>query len=105
MEKNIEILLSKENLASSELSMLMELRKEGKAHFTLIDVREPEEIESGYIKGADMFCPTSAFMDHLPQLQSQKEDNLIFYCRSGNRTTQVKTFLKRSRVSTPLPIW
>ena len=53
----------------------------------LIDVRTPEEYETGFIDNAqniNYFSPT--FVDEIQQLDKQKP--VILYCRSGNRSSK-----------------
>jgi len=54
----------------------------------ILDVRTPEEIEEGIIKGAmhiDIYTG-QAFVDELQKLDKSK--NYYVYCRSGNRSGQ-----------------
>lgn len=58
------------------------------ANAVVLDVRTPEEVEQGYIPGAqnlDIYLG-QAFMDELHKLDKSK--NYYVYCRSGNRSGQ-----------------
>jgi rhodanese-related sulfurtransferase/rubrerythrin len=51
--------------------------------YMLVDVREPVEYETGHIPGA-LLMPLGEVELHLDELDPGRE--LIFYCRSGNRS-------------------
>ncbi|MDI3256962.1 MAG: rhodanese-like domain-containing protein [Kyrpidia sp.] len=62
-------------------------------HVRLIDVREPEEYYgSGHIPGAELIP-----MGEIPAALSRipKHEEVVFVCRSGNRSGQVCLFLSR----------
>lgn len=54
----------------------------------VIDVRTPEEVSEGYIKGAKQFIDYNAdgFKEKIEALD--KEKTYIVYCRSGGRSTR-----------------
>ncbi len=62
--------------------------------FTLLDVREAHEREQFNIGGA--FIPLGALMSRMGELEDHKEDEVIVYCRSGNRSGLAKEFLERA---------
>lgn len=56
--------------------------------YTVIDIRTPREYEAGHVKGAiniDFYKKT-----FLSKMDKYKNKPFVFYCRSGNRTTQAK---------------
>lgn len=59
----------------------------------LIDVRTPQEYESGYVSGA-LNIPVdqieTAILDAVPE----KADVIVLYCRSGNRSDQAAKILE-----------
>jgi len=62
--------------------------------YTVIDVREPEEYNSGHVKGAinvtaDELLNGSAKVVNLP-----KDTGIIVYCRTGNRSNIALNILK-----------
>jgi phage shock protein E len=64
-------------------------------HF-LLDVRTPEEFASGHIEGA-VNIPVEilgSYLDEVPQDQP-----VVLYCRSGNRSDQAASILRRSGYS------
>lgn len=60
------------------------------AAIVIIDVRTPEEYANGHIEGA-ILIPVSAIADRLDELST--EDDLLIYCRTGNRSTQAVNIL------------
>ncbi|RAP76176.1 rhodanese-like domain-containing protein [Paenibacillus montanisoli] len=58
---------------------------------SLIDVREPDEWESGHIKEA-VSIPMSVFVQHLGEL-NQFEEPIYLICRSGSRSGRVGDYL------------
>jgi rhodanese-related sulfurtransferase len=70
----------------------------GKAVF--IDVREEGEVKDGMIKGA-LWVPLSKIeQDQKAQItkiqEATKGKEIFIYCRSGNRSSKVKTYLEES---------
>ncbi|WP_067933668.1 rhodanese-like domain-containing protein [Alicyclobacillus kakegawensis] len=62
----------------------------------VIDVRTPEEYESGHIPGVPLH-PMQEVTDWMEQLDPA--DEYIFVCRSGNRSQRVAEFLKANGFS------
>ncbi len=60
--------------------------------FVLIDVREPWENEAFNIGG--QLIPVGDLMNQLWELEDHKADELIVYCRSGNRSGMAKALLE-----------
>ena len=56
----------------------------------IVDVRTPEEFADGHIEGA-IVIPVSELADRLDELTP--EDDLLIYCRTGNRSTTAMTIL------------
>jgi rhodanese-related sulfurtransferase len=54
----------------------------------LLDVRENNEIDSGMINDA-IHIPLSTLDKRLPELDKYKNDTVLVYCRSGNRSGSV----------------
>lgn len=66
---------------------------QGNANFELIDVRTPDEYQSGKIAGAiDIDFYASDFQQQLSQLDRGKQ--YVIYCHSGNRSGQALTIMK-----------
>lgn len=87
----LQILLENDEITSEELMRLLEARDDDSVEFLLIDVREDMEYNMGRIKGVDMLKPTSSFGEWANELLSEIEDKIvIFTCRSGNRSGQVR---------------
>jgi rhodanese-related sulfurtransferase len=57
----------------------------------IIDVREEHENEEFNIGG--QLIPLGTLPDHISELDNLKEEEVIVYCRSGNRSGQAKMFM------------
>jgi rhodanese-related sulfurtransferase len=62
----------------------------------LVDVREPGEFASGSVKGA-VNIPLGTIPTQLSQFKSK--ENIVVFCRSGNRSGQAKQFLEQSGIA------
>ncbi|UCZ52013.1 rhodanese-like domain-containing protein [Bacillus shivajii] len=71
-----------------ELKKVLEEKNE---NTVVIDVREPDEYESGHIPGVPLMP-----MHTVPSLIEgfNKDKEYVFICRSGNRSQNVSMFLK-----------
>ena len=98
---SLENLLKQNNLSSQDLQELLKARDEGKISFKLIDIREPFEHEEAHIVGTDELLPTSRFQEWANKLLERKDENMIIYCRTGNRTGQVQAILRQNGLSLP----
>lgn len=76
-----------------------ELRQRQKAMETLniIDVREVWEHQEYNIGGLNM--PLGTVPTRLGELESMKEQEIIVYCRTGNRSGKIKKFLQQQGFS------
>ena len=59
----------------------------------IVDVRTPQEQESGIIDGA-LCIDTNEVFERLSEFGSDKEREIILYCKSGGRSGAVGEFLK-----------
>ena len=100
VKENLDILVKKEQLTSDDLKTLLDAREKGLVNFSLIDVREPFEFQMANIKGTDELLPTSSFYDWINKIQDRKDENIILYCRTGNRSYQVQQILKQQGFKT-----
>jgi rhodanese-related sulfurtransferase len=66
------------------------------AEHLLIDVRTPEEFESGHIPGA-INIPVQVIDQYLDQIP--QDEPIVLYCRSGNRSSQAFDILSNSGYS------
>ncbi|OQX72999.1 MAG: hypothetical protein B6D59_06850 [Campylobacteraceae bacterium 4484_4] len=94
-KEELEEMLRHEDMDSGELEALLKAREEGKIDFVLIDVREVFEYTDRSIKGTDLLLPTSRIQGYLEKFEELKERPVVLYCRTGNRTWQVMSALKR----------
>ncbi len=88
-------MLQNEQISSKILETLLKAREEKIIDFKLIDIREIYEYTDASIKGTDILLPTSAMHLHMNLLEEQKNEHIILYCRTGNRTGHVMMILKR----------
>ena len=95
MMELVHNVLQNSDISSAELKYLLECRAKGKVDFMLIDIREMFEYTSASIKGCDLLLPTSTIHTCMEELQKHKNDFIILYCRTGNRTAQMLQILKR----------
>ncbi len=94
-KEQAEVLLKEEQLDGDELEALIEAKKLGMIHFTLVDTREFMEFQMGHIVGTDTLVPTSQFYNKVEEeLAGKKDEAIIVYCHSGSRSFQVQHAMK-----------
>jgi len=93
--EELQQMLSNKQMSSDALQALLKAREAGEIQFSLIDIREVFEYTSSSIDGTDMLLPTSMIQNHLDKLEAKKDEPVILYCRTGNRTGQVMMALER----------
>ncbi len=94
-KEDLEKILKNMNLSSDELEILLKAREKGIISFKLVDIREVYEYSEASIKGTDLLLPTSVIHLHMDKLESLKNEPVVLYCRTGNRTGHVLMILKR----------
>ncbi len=94
-KEDLEKILKNMNLSSNELEILLKAREKGIISFKLVDIREVYEYTEASIKGTDLLLPTSVIHLHMDKLESLKNEPVVLYCRTGNRTGHVLMILKR----------
>ena len=55
--------------------------------YLIVDVRRPDEFAEGHIAGA-INVPNEEIIDEMPELLPDKDQLLLIYCRSGNRSKE-----------------
>ena len=55
--------------------------------YLIVDVRRPDEFAEGHIKDA-INVPNEDITDGMPELLPDKDQLLLIYCRSGNRSKE-----------------
>ena len=55
--------------------------------YLIVDVRRPDEFAEGHIAGA-VNVPNETIEDEAPEALPDKEQTLLIYCRSGNRSKE-----------------
>ena len=61
----------------------------------LVDVREPDEFSGGSVKGA-VNIPLGSISSQIAKFKNK--DNIIVFCRSGNRSGQAKMILEQNGI-------
>ena len=64
----------------------------GNAYSVMIDVRTDEEWRAGYIEGA-IHIPLSEIKEDIENYEISKDEEILLYCRSGNRSGRAKAIL------------
>ncbi len=70
-------------LSHVEAKKMMDNEKD----IVILDVREPDEIETGYIDGA-VFIPNGDIEEKATQILTDKNKKILVYCRSGKRSME-----------------
>lgn len=70
---------------------LKERLKVGDTNFLLLDVREPHERDEFNIGG--LHIPMGFVLARLDELEAYRDQEVVVYCRSGNRSGMVKGLL------------
>ncbi|MBM9500947.1 rhodanese-like domain-containing protein [Leptospira sp. 201903071] len=85
-------------MTPKELKKRLDLRKEGKDSFYLLDVRNPNEVEICTIEGTDLLIPVGELSGRLSEIVPWKESGkeVIVYCRSGGRSAMACGILNQS---------
>jgi len=58
----------------------------------IVDVRTKMEFQQGYIQGANLL-PVQVLQQYLPKLESFKNQDIMIYCATGNRSTVASRIL------------
>ena len=64
----------------------------GNAYSVMIDVRTGEEWRAGHIEGA-IHIPLSEIKKDIKNYTIPKDEEILLYCRSGNRSGRAKVIL------------
>ena len=67
--------------------------------FVLIDVREPYEHADFNVGG--QLIPIGSFMASIPDLEAHKDEEIVLYCRSGNRSGMARMLLEAQGFKNP----
>ena len=78
-----------------DLQELLKYKEKGEFDFKLIDIREIYEYSDRSIDKTDLLYPTTLLHKYIENLEKIKDEYILLYCRTGNRTGQVLTILKR----------
>lgn len=72
-----------EQITQKEAKRLMDTEKD----YIILDVRTQAEYDEGHIKGA-ICVPNESIKDEEPRELKDKDQLILIYCRSGNRSKQ-----------------
>ena len=89
-----EELLEKNEINGQELEYLLSERKNDRAEFLLIDVREEYEYNEKKIAGVDYLVPLSDFFNKVQDIEDYKSKHIITKCKLGGRSAQAQMQLK-----------
>lgn len=64
-------------------------------NITLLDVRTPKEYEEGHLKNAK-HIPVQILTQNLSMLKGDKNQHILVYCRSGNRSIKASRILEEN---------
>ena len=76
------------NISPEEAKVLMDTQED----YVILDVRTQEEYDTGHIPGA-VLIPNTEIADRAEQELPNKDQLLLVYCRSGNRSKQASQIL------------
>lgn len=78
------------NITAEEAKKLMDTEKD----YVILDVRTREEYEAGHIPGA-MLIPNEEIEQRAEAELTNKDQLILVYCRSGNRSKQASEVLEK----------
>ena len=74
------------------IALVLVVVMSGNAYSVMIDVRTDEEWRAGYIEGA-IHIPLSEIKKNIENYEISKDEEILLYCRSGNRSGRAKVIL------------
>ena len=74
------------------IALVLAVVMSGNAYSVMIDVRTDEEWRAGYIEGA-IHIPLSEIKENIENYEISKDEEILLYCRSGNRSGRAKAIL------------
>ena len=74
------------------IALVLLIGLSGNAYSVMIDVRTDEEWRAGYIEGA-IHIPLSEIEKNIENYEISKDEEILLYCRSGNRSGRAKVIL------------
>jgi rhodanese-related sulfurtransferase len=92
--QKVEQILEKNEINGEELEYLLSERKNHRAEFLLIDVREEYEYIEKRILGVDYLVPLSDFFNRVSDIEDFKSKHIIAKCKLGGRSAQAQMQLK-----------
>ena len=74
------------------IALVLAVVMSGNAYSVMIDVRTDEEWRAGYIEGA-IHIPLLEIKKNIENYEISKDEEILLYCRSGNRSGRAKIIL------------
>ena len=93
---------AKKDIQEIDVSELTRMQGSGE-RFTLIDVREPEEVSRGAIPGA-VPIPRGVLELKIDQVTTDKDAKIVLYCGGGNRSALAAWMLKKMGFRHPISL-
>jgi len=81
--------------SGAKVSVLQATQLMNQGKCTVLDVRDPQEFETGHIKNAKNI-PLSELSKRLAELEKQKSQSVITVCASGKRSATAVAMLSRA---------
>lgn len=78
------------NITAEEAKKLMDTEQD----YVILDVRTRQEYESGHIPGA-ILIPNEEIAERAENELTDKDQLILVYCRSGNRSKQASEVLEK----------
>ncbi len=82
-------------VSDSELQTLLTCKEKGLIDFLLVDIRELFEYSERSIDGTDLLLPTSTIHQQMNILEKNRDNFILLYCRTGNRTSFMLSILQK----------
>ncbi len=93
---------AKKEIQEIDVAELQRMQQSGE-RFTLIDVREPDEVAKGAIPGA-IPIPRGVLEVKIDQVTTDKNAKLVLYCGGGNRSALAAWMLKKMGFRHPISV-
>ena len=74
------------------IALVLAVGLSGYVYALMIDVRTQEEWDSGHIDGTT-HIPLDTIADNIHNFTDSKDEEILLYCRSGNRSGKAKKIL------------
>ncbi len=93
---------AKKEIEEIDVAQLKRMQQSGEK-FTLIDVREPDEVAKGSIPGA-VAIPRGVLEVKIDQVTTDKSGKVVLYCAGGGRSALAAWMLKKMGFQHPISV-